>query len=182
MILLISICKERLSEYEFVRSLERLLKDHGCDFVVRNFKEVSEKDILDSEKVIFTGTALKDFDYFYHDFSWLRRYYNPVLGIGAGANVIAKEFRTPFEERTLIGKYPVNVLHENPLIERHTEAYFLISWVPILTKEFYPLTETEGITSMFVHKKKPFFGVVFHPEVLNKEIIINFLNLSVQKF
>ena len=182
MILLISLCKEKLSEYEFVRPVERILREHSMEFMTRNYREVSDEEILDSEKIIFTGTALKDNEYFEHGFSWLRGYHNPVLGISAGAQVIAKEFRTPFEERELIGKYPVDVLHENPLIEKHTKAYFLISRVPILTKEFYPLTGTEGITSMFVHKKRPFFGVVFYPEILNKEIIINFLNLDTQKF
>ncbi len=182
MILLVSLCRERLSDYEFVRPLEKILGEQGCNFITKNFRELSEKEVLDSEKIIFAGTALKDFDYFQHDFSWLKRYYNPVLGICAGAQVIAKEFRAPFEERVLIGKYPVNVVHENPLIEKHTEAYFLVSQVPILTKEFYPFTNTEGVASMFIHRKKPFFGVVFHPEVLNKEIVINFLNLDIQKF
>lgn len=176
MILLVSLCKERLSEYEFVRPLERILREHKLDFITTNFKELSEEEVLNSEKIIFTGTALMDFEYFEHSFSWLKKYCNPVLGICAGAQVIAKEFRTPFEEREIIGKHMVDVLHENPLIEKHTEAYFLITRVPVLTKEFLPLTNTEGVSSMFVHKKKPFFGVIFHPEVLNVEVIINFLN------
>jgi GMP synthase (glutamine-hydrolysing) len=177
MILIVSLCREKLSEYEFVKPIERILSKEEARFVTEHFTELSEKDILDSDRVIFTGTALKDFAYFEHSFSWLKGYNNPVLGICAGAQVIAKEFRTPFEERTLIGRYPVNVLHENPLIEKHTDAYFLVSRIPVLTKEFFPLAETEGIHSIFAHKKKPFFGVIFHPEVLNQDIILNFLNI-----
>ena len=53
MILIISTCKEKLSELEFVRPIALLIEDH----TIQHYSQVKPADIERADKIIIAGTA-----------------------------------------------------------------------------------------------------------------------------
>ncbi len=169
MILIISTCKEELSEAEFVRPVALLTDSHN----VKHFSRITKEDLKTADKIIITGTALKDFDYLEGDFSWLKECDKPVLGICAGMQVIAKEYGVPLENNTIIGPQPVEVVEKNRLAEGTFTAYFLHTKTGI--GNFKVLATSNGKPCMIKHAEKEIYGCIFHPEVMNEDIIRRFV-------
>ena len=94
MILIISLCKEKLHDLEFVKPIEKVVSSLGEKCSVKNYIEVAKTDLEKADKVLLSGTSLMDFDYFNHmdKFSWLKDCEKPVLGICAGMEIIVHEF------------------------------------------------------------------------------------------
>jgi len=169
MILIISTCKEKLSELEFVRPIENTVKN----FVTKHYEELSQEDIDSADRIILTGTALKDFDYLEHDFSWLLKTDKPVLGICAGMQIIAKEFQIPLVTFVTIGPRQVETVAENNLAKGTFNAYFLHTKTAV--EGFKTLAMTNGKPCMIKHPDKEIYGCIFHPEVMNEDIIRRFV-------
>jgi hypothetical protein len=53
------------------------------------------------------------------------------------------------------------------------ESYFLISKKPSVED----LLQLDSKGYAFKHNSKEFYGVLFHPEVLNQDILVNFCKL-----
>lgn len=170
MILIINTCKEELSEMEFVRPIALLVKKH----TIQHHKIVKKEDIKTADKIIITGTALKDFEYLEGDFSWLKDCNKPILGICAGMQIIAKEFGIELEEYTTIGVQKVEVVEKNKLADGEFNAYFLHTKTG--TGNFKTLAKSNGKPCMIKHPEKEIYGCIFHPEVMNEEIIKKFIN------
>ncbi|HSU72364.1 MAG TPA: hypothetical protein VLJ21_00765 [Candidatus Binatia bacterium] len=168
MTLVISTCAEELSELEFVRPLTELL---GCK--AKHYRSVTQKDLEKADCIVISGTALKDFAYLDADWSWLKTIDKPVLGICAGMQVIAKAFGISLKDHTVIGPRRVEVVAENSLIEGECEAYFLHTKTGI--GHFRVLAKSEGTPCIIKHPEKEVYGVIFHPEVMNEEILEAFL-------
>jgi len=143
MILVISVCKEKLSELEFVAPVAALVTDP----VVKHYKEITEEDLTKADKVIICGTALKDFDYLenLNKFGWIKAFKKPVLGICAGFQIIAVS----------LGKELVDELS----IGQKEKSYYLHS---------------KTIKGKETIKENNLTGYIFHPEVLNEELIKGF--------
>ena len=170
MILLVNTCKEELSEMEFVRPVALLVKNH----VIKHYSRIKKGDIAAADKIIITGTALKDFDYLEGNFDWLKNYDKPVLGICAGMQILAQTFDLPLEEDTQIGPQKVEVIKENKLCEGEFNAYFLHTKT---TSGFETLANSKGKPCVIKHPEKEIYGIIFHPEVMNEQIIKNFLTI-----
>lgn len=168
MILIISTCADKLSELEFVRPLQHIAGKSA----VTHCSRVTAHDIAAADKVIITGTALKDFDYLQSDWSWLKTTTKPVLGICAGMHVIAQAFGIPLEDFVTIGPRRVKIVKENPLASGEFEAYFLHT--KTATKGFEVLAITDGTPCMVKHPTKPLYGCIFHPEVMNEDMLRRF--------
>ncbi len=169
MILIISTCKEQLSEMEFVRPVALLVENHN----VKHYSQIKKLDIKTAEKIIITGTALKDFEYLKGNFNWLKECEKPVLGICAGMQVIAKEFGVELEDNTVIGPQKVEVIEKNKLAEGTFNAYFLHTKTG--TGNFKTLATSNGKPCMIKHNEKEIYGCIFHPEVMNEDIIRRFI-------
>ncbi|MBI4147913.1 hypothetical protein HY490_01350 [Candidatus Woesearchaeota archaeon] len=169
MILIISTCADTLSELEFVRPIEKIVG--AC--TTKHHKKLTHKDIHAATKIILTGTALADFEYLIHDFSWLREITVPVLGICAGMQIIAKEFELPLVDTKNIGVRQVQVVEKNKLADSTFNAYFLHTKTG--TGNFHVLAKSEGTPCMIKHPSKEIYGCIFHPEVMNQRIITNFI-------
>jgi len=167
MTLLINVCSEKLSELEFVRPIENIL-----GVKAKHHTKISTEDVAKADKIVIAGTALKDFKYLEGDFSWLKQTDKPVLGICAGMQLIAEAFGIPLEEFTTIGPNKVEVVAENKLASGEFNAYFLHTKTG--TGNFKVLAKSEGKPCMIKHPEKEIYGCIFHPEVMNQEIIENF--------
>jgi|SRR3989338_7247398 len=190
MILLINICKERLHFYEFVKPILDILKDNNIDFFVKHYKELEKKDLDKAEKIIICGTSLKDIDYFehYHNFDWLLDYDKPVLGICGGMQIICMVFEDKlktlrkagkgiFSKKTEVGFIKLNFEREFLGLIGEKEVYALHNYyVKNINKEFFILSK-DPIPQAVKHKEKSIYGVLFHPEARNKDMIRNFAKL-----
>jgi GMP synthase (glutamine-hydrolysing) len=168
MILIISTCREQLSEMEFVRPIALMIEDHH----VQHYSRLKPADIKAADKIIISGTALKDFDYLQGDFKWLQKCDKPVLGICAGMQIIAKEFGVPLTESAAIGPQKVEVVAANKLAKGEFNAYFLHTKTG--TGDFKVLAVSNGKPCMIKHNEKEIYGCIFHPEVMNESIIRGF--------
>ena len=90
MILIVSICKEELHYFEFVKPVEDILTNSKISFFTKFYLEVKDSDIIKADKIIICGTSLKDNDFIMHidKFSWVKTFSKPILGICGGAHVI----------------------------------------------------------------------------------------------
>jgi len=179
MILLVSTCKYRLSEEEFVKPVARIVEESGYKHVLRRYYE--ETEFSQYDKIVICGTALKDFEYlkYLSNFEKLLDYRGKVLGICAGCHILAKIYGNSLEELKKIGVYRVKLLKANPLTSMSEfNAYFLhIYSLSKVNDKLEPLALQENEVCLFKVKEKDFYGVSFHPEVLNRDIIENFLKL-----
>ena len=178
MILIIDVCSDGLSYFEFVKPVEDIVRESGMVSATRHFLRVNHVDISQAERVIVCGTALKDFGYLasMEKFNWIMGVDKPVLGICAGMQILGKLCGCGLLERTRIGRYRVKVVRENSLTSKgEFYSYFLNSNAVELNEDFETLGVVGDSACMFQHKQRRFYGCLFHPEVLNSEIIVNFV-------
>ncbi len=187
--LLISVCRYRLHEEEFVRPVKELVERFDDVEVVR-IRESTESEVSGSEslkgnskdKAVICGTALKDFDYLNFDFSPLLNF-RCLLGICAGYQILAKLFSAELSALKKIGVYGVKAVKQNPLFKSDFRAYFLHRLAlkaDSVPQEFEVLATQDEEVAAFRVADREFYGVSFHPEVLNPEIIENFAKLRVR--
>ncbi len=174
MILIISTCKEELSEQEFIAPLVAFAK--GAKVI--HHAKVTQRQLASADKIIISGTALADFEYLERDWSWLKSCRIPVLGICAGAQVIAKEMGWKLVKQQRIGMQKVELVAKNRLLENDAQGYFLHSYD---IKGGLVLAESDGVPAVMKVKDKPIFACVFHPEVMTDSIIRNFLERDLNK-
>ncbi len=177
MILVINICLNKLNEFEFVKPIENILKKSGTKFFTKHYFNVNFNDLSKAEKIIICGTALMDFNYLKNikKFEWLKKSKKPVFGICGGAQIIASVFGNNLTETTKIGQFNVKATKKNKILsKKEFNSYFLNSKTPKIRKDFEVIARTGKLACMFKHKKRKLFGCLFHPEVLNPEIILNF--------
>jgi GMP synthase (glutamine-hydrolysing) len=176
MILIISTCKEKLHELEFVKPIERILKK---GYFVNHYSELSEKDLNKADKVIIAGTSLKDNGFMNHldKFKWIKDFDKPLLGICAGMQIIGLLFGSKIKNKQEIGFYKENFTKEFLGLIGKQEVYHLHNNYTLLPPEFISFTDSE-IPQAIKHFSKKIYGVLFHPEVRNKEVIEKFCYLS----
>jgi len=173
MILIINLCKEKLHFFEFVKPIVDIVKKENKRFRVKSYKEIKKQDLKESSHLIICGTSLKDFNYLKNlqDFSWIKSYNKKILGICSGMLLIGLLYECKLKKLTRIGLKKVNlrIFGTNILY-----AYFLHNFSLKNYKNFEKINKGKDLIA-FKHKNKDFYGVMFHPEVRNKELIINFL-------
>lgn len=162
MILLINICKEKLHFYEFVKPVGDILVKNKIKGFIRHYTCLTKKDLEKADKIIICGTSLKDNNFLkdIKNFNWIKNYKKPVLGICGGSHIIGLVLGNKLKKDKQIGLKEINIKDEFLGIKGKRQVYHL--------NQFYVLPE--------VFNQKNFHATLFHPEVRNKEIIINFYN------
>ena len=173
MILIISTCQNRLSEEEFVKPIANIVKDYE----IKHYKDVGYVD--NYEKIIICGTALQDNDFLnnLNKFNWLKNTDKEVLGICSGMQIIALIFGAKLTKQREIGMTKIKCKKTNRLFSEDIEVYELHNNGLEDLDNFNILAETTTIQAI-KHKEKPFYGIIFHPEVRNEEIVKNFISLK----
>lgn len=194
-ILVINTCSNELHYLEFINPIIRILKEHNNNnsknnlVTVKHFSHINKEfNFSNFDKIIISGTSLKDFNYLDKDFSFIKECEKPILGICAGMQIVCKSFGCDLIRNsenntnnkinnTHIGLKTIE-LQDFLGISKTIEVYCLhknnILRNKIFEKNFVDCSN--GSMHAIKHKNKNIFGVLFHPEVRNHELIINFVN------
>jgi GMP synthase (glutamine-hydrolysing) len=181
MILVISTCKYKLHELEFVRPIEDILRENKKSYFIKHYKLLNKSDLGKADKIIICGTSLQDFRYMEHiaGFSWIAKFNKPILGICSGMQIIGMVYKGNTGKKTEIGfykeKFNKNFLNIKDGTE--LEVYHLHNNYIDFSKlnDFEICSKSDGIPQAVKHKNNKIFGVLFHPEVRNREIILSFV-------
>ena len=171
--------KDSLGYFEFVLPLFAIAKAYD-EIEIKHYSEVVLNKIEKYEKIIFSGTPLKDNQYL-HDlerFEWIKNRNKPILGICAGMQIIGRTFGAELVSCTEIGMVKINTKKENFLFSGNFNAYEIHNFSLKNSKNFIGLAESANCLQAIKLVDKPFYGVLFHPEVRNPEILNNFLSLN----
>jgi GMP synthase-like glutamine amidotransferase len=168
--------KNSLAYYEFVLPIIAITQKID-DCTVKHYLDFSKKDLNHCSRVILSGTTLEDNQFLtkIQRFDWLKTIELPVLGICAGMEAIGKVFGARLLQSLEIGMTKINTVKENLLFNGDFRAYSLHSFCVEPVSPIEVLAESSLCVQAIKHKTKPFYGVLFHPEVRNHEIISRFI-------
>jgi GMP synthase-like glutamine amidotransferase len=178
MILIISTCEEKIHEMEFVNPIENILKNKKISFFRKHYKEINEKDLKNADKIIMTGTSLKD-NKFLKDinyFEWIKSIKKPILGICSGMQIILLIYNGKLRNKKEIGYYKENFTKEFLGMKGENEVYHLHNNYITLPKDFISYTKGK-VPQAVKHKEKEIYGVLFHPEVRKSNLIEEFVRI-----
>ena len=177
--LLISTCQEALSEREFVRPISKILDKDEHDIL--HFEECNKKLLLNYDKIIICGTSLQDSFYleclpFFDDL--LKEYTGSIIGICSGMQILTSIFGVSgLIDNLEIGTVEINTIEPNKLFEGVFQAYNLHNYSVRDCDKFTILASSKTSIQAVKHVTKEIYGISFHPEVRNEEIISNFLKI-----
>jgi GMP synthase-like glutamine amidotransferase len=168
--------KDSLSFYEFVLPIVSIAEELD-ECIVKHYSEVGREDLSKFDSVILSGTALKDHATLSQPekFEWIRDCGNPVLGICAGMQTIGLVFGLHLKKCLGIGMAQIRPLKANPMFSSTFKAYTLHNYSVTSSPEFDVLAESENCVQAIKHKRTETYGVLFHPEVRNRDIIQRFV-------
>ena len=171
--------KNSLAFDEFVSPIISIIEPVE-DYTVKHFSEVESLDLSRFEKIVLSGTALRDFSTLKQldKFNWVKTYPNPILGICAGIQTISLLLEETLLECLKIGMTQITTTNKNPLFEGDFEAYALHTFSVLPSPTIIPLAKSQNCIEAIKHKDKDIYGVFFHPEVRNPEIIKRFIDLN----
>ncbi|MBS3095281.1 hypothetical protein J4231_01245 [Candidatus Woesearchaeota archaeon] len=180
MILIISICMEKLHYLEFVKPIEDIIINEGRKFLAKHYNELTEEDIKSTKKIIICGTSLKDNEFIkdIKKFQWMKEYEKPILGICGGMQVVCKVFGSKISKKTEIGLFKEKFIKDFLGVKAGSEeyVYHLHNFFAKMPKNFEKLAG-KSIPQAIKHKHLPIYGVLFHPEVRQKKMIKEFLKI-----
>jgi len=173
MILIIDLNSEEMGFDEFVLPVARIVEK---DYEIQHYTEIKNPNKY--EKIILCGTPLKDHQALKGEFfNWMDEYEGKILGICAGMQVLCLQYGAELIDNVEIGMIKVSVKIDNLLYHKDFEAYTLHTFAIHPSKNFEVLFESEKCVQGVKLMGTDFYGVLFHPEVRNKQILENFLKI-----
>jgi GMP synthase-like glutamine amidotransferase len=158
--------KDSLGFYEFALPIVSVIKKfYGCE--IKHYSEIDSKNMKNYDKVILSGTTLKNmaFSKDLKEFEWVKSFNKPILGICAGMQIIGLLYGSTLEKCQELG-----------LFSSKFAAYELHNFSIKPSEDFEVLAKSKCVQAI-KHKEKKIYGVLFHPEVRNKEILEKFLGV-----
>jgi GMP synthase-like glutamine amidotransferase len=171
--------KQSLAFYEFVLPIVSVVQPlEEC--VVKHFSEIESSELGGFSKIILSGTALKDQATIKQTekFEWLKTCNKPLMGICAGMQTMSLVFGESLTPCLQIGMTEVVTQKENPLFQGAFQAYMLHNYSLQPPQNFDVLATSLKCIQAIKHKSKSIYGVLFHPEVRNPEILKHFIQLE----
>lgn len=179
MILVVDMnCKKKsLGFYEFVLPIVSIIQELN-GYVVKHYTELTHDDLDKSDCVILSGTPLKDNVSLnqLEKFEWAKTSEKPILGICAGMQTVGLVFGLHLKPCLGIGMTEIRTVTENLLFSSTFNAYALHNFSVEPTNDFDVLAESTRCIEGIKHKHRNVYGVLFHPEVRNKEILQRFVD------
>lgn len=171
--------KKSIAQYEFVLPIVSIASElEKCR--VKHYLEVNDNDINNCSKIILSGTALKDNATFSQikKFDWLQEVNKPILGICSGMQTIGVVFKCRLIKCLEIGMIKIETVKKNLLFSSIFKGYSLHNYSLELSDDFEELAKSSQCIHAMKHKQKPIYGLLFHPEVRNVDIVKRFLELE----
>lgn len=167
-----------LLKTEFVDPIISIVQNAG--FQTIDLPLTTKKIPNSLQGIILTGTALRDDAYLSVGLpEWLLHWTGPVLGICAGMQLITISFGGGLIPCKMIGMTEIAIVSEDPIFsqkkqfnawEMHNSGINPSDMMTILARS------PSGVQAIRL-SGRPWYGVLFHPEVRNEWIITNFLTL-----
>lgn len=178
MILIIKTPNRKLHDFEFVKPIEDIVKRNKFEFISVHYSKINQELLKTAEKIIISGTSLKDNFYLdsINEFDWIEDFDKPILGICGGMHILGLVYDGDIKKCQEIGLTKI-IFNDEVLGFKGEHLVYELHNLNIESKKFKTLAMSESCIQAIKHKKKPFFGVQFHPEVRNKSLILNFANL-----
>jgi len=178
MILIIKTPNRKLHDLEFVKPIEDVLKRDKFEFKSVHYSKINLELLNTADKIIISGTSLKDNTYLdsINEFSWIEDFNSPILGICGGMHILGLVYKGEIKKRQEIGLKKIN-FNYNFLGFQGEHVVYELHNLNIESNKFNTAAVSNSSIQAIKHKKKPFFGVQFHPEVRNKNLLVNFANL-----
>lgn len=176
MILIISTCKEKLHELEFVQPIKDIIKEAGKESFVVSCFNLKKEDVDIADKIIICGTSLRDEEYLkgLNKFELLKYTEKPVLGICAGMQVISLIFGGRLKKQTEIGMTRVKFEKGFLGLKGEREVYGLHNYCALPPKGFEVFAKGSCVQAI-KHKEREIYGVLFHPEVRQNGLTSKFV-------
>lgn len=177
-ILVINICNEKLHYYEFVKPIEDILLENKINYLVKHYKKLKRGDFGNADEIIICGTSLKDNEFIkdINYFLWIKEFNKPILGICGGMQIIGLVFGGKLKKKTEIGFFKENFSKDFLGFFGEKEVYHLHNYyIDFSNLKDFEVFAGNKISQAVKHKEKNIYGVLFHPEVRNKEWIVNFV-------
>jgi GMP synthase (glutamine-hydrolysing) len=179
MILVVDMnCKKKsLGFYEFVLPIASIIQELN-GYVVEHYTELTQDELDQCDCIILSGTPLKDNATLnrLENFEWIKTSEKPILGICAGMQTLGLIFGLNLITCFDIGIRKITTLTENLLFSSKFNAYALHNFSVEPSNDFEVLAESAQCIEAIKHKQRNVYGVLFHPEVRNKEILERFVN------
>ena len=147
------------------------------DFVTKHYLEICKKDLKNADKIIICGTSLNDNEFLKNidRFEWLKDIDKSVLGVCAGFQIIGKVFGGKLRKKTEVGFFYENFKKEFLGLVGKNEVYHLHNNYVLFGKDF-EVFNLGKIAQAVKHKDREIYGVLFHPEVRQKKMVLEFIN------
>ncbi len=171
--------QDSLAYNEFVAPIVSIVEQQEeCE--VKHFSQLTSVCFTNYSKIILSGTTLKDFTTLdqTEKFSWVETFDKPILGICAGIETIGKVLGVPLCSCLQIGMIEIVTVVANPLFKGTFNAYALHSLTLEPSEAFTVLARSNRCIEAVKHKNKPIYGVLFHPEARNPDILQHFIQLE----
>jgi GMP synthase (glutamine-hydrolysing) len=158
--------KESLAREEFVRPLCSIVGELE-QYEVMHYTEVQPEMVNTYNKIILSGTPLQDNEFRSNIqlFKWIKTCNRPILGICAGLQMIGLVFDSILRKCPEIGLKEIKTINRNVLHNYAIEP----------SSAFEVIAQSENCVHGIKHTEKELYGILFHPEVRNKEIVERFI-------
>jgi GMP synthase (glutamine-hydrolysing) len=176
---------DSLPRDEFVNPVARIVEGAGISWRYRHYSGFNKEELPGICGIILCGTALKDNGFLEHPerFTCLLESPVPVLGICAGMQVLCQVFDGVVQEGSEIGMTNIRVCRPDPILpDRDSfQAYELHSRACDPPPGWITLAVSDAYVQAVRHPGRPYFGVMFHPEVRNEHVVEGFLGICRKK-
>lgn len=165
-ITIINTVKDPLHQFEFLRPITDILDKQGVTY---NISPIKNPQLL-GEKIIFSGTAIKDNSFLEHKEAARQIFASkkPILAICAGMELFVEEFLENIQQ---IGPQ----VTESKIFPKYN--YYLHQYgIKEISEEWEVIATTQEAIAAIQHKNQTFLGVQFHPEVSAKDVIVKFIH------
>jgi GMP synthase (glutamine-hydrolysing) len=180
MILLVDLCFRpgSLSRDEFVGPVARIVERAGEAWREVHFSQAGSADLTGIRGIILCGTALQD-NLFSEQAALsgpLSGAGLPVLGICAGMQALCLAFGGSIRPACEIGMIKVRTVVQDPLLGSpgEFEAFELHSFACEPPRAWIVTAVSDECIQAVRHPDRPIFGVMFHPEVRNDQVVERF--------
>lgn len=183
-VLIINSAEAGITRY--VETLEEIVKALCFSYQVIEYKSIPEIDIKKFDAILISGSPRGN-DIVEHHLPYFQKLYAediPILGICAGHHITGKNFGSEVirGKEAENGYNKVQIIKDDALFSGYVdkEFYALQNHNDAITlpNEFLLLcTSGNCNNALMKHKEKMIYTSQFHPEYLNKKLIVNFLTI-----